>query len=144
MCNKHYRHTLLRERAAKGDLCSVDGCDEPRYNRGLCGMHNHRLHRFGDVGIAERHKRESGMGHIDRNGYVTIHVDGKRQLAHRWVMEQQIGRTLMKNEYVHHRNGVRSDNRPENLELCATWPGQRLDDLIEFLVERYPDRVKRA
>jgi transposase-like protein len=36
---------------------------------------------------------------------------------HRLVMECQIGRFLSKNEHVHHRNSVRHDNRPENLEV---------------------------
>ena len=61
----------------------------------------------------------------------------KMQWQHRVVMEEQIGRPLRKNENVHHKNGVRDDNRPENLELWVkTQPaGQRVEDLVEWARE---------
>ena len=55
-------------------------------------------------------------------------------------MEAVLGRELEPTEHVHHRNGDRLDNRPENLELWATGQpnGQRVADLLDWLARDYP------
>lgn len=70
-------------------------------------------------------------GTTNKAGYVVItDPERRRVLEHRYVMEQVLGRKLTTNEFVHHKNGVRNDNRPENLELWlkAQPPGIRATD----------------
>jgi len=54
-------------------------------------------------------------------GYIEgrVWIDGKRvyRKQHRWFMEQHLGRPLRADEDVHHINGVKTDNRLENLEV---------------------------
>lgn len=63
-------------------------------------------------------------------------------MEHTVVMAEMIGRPLLPGENVHHKNGVRDDNRPQNLELWAKCQpsGQRVVDLIAWaneVIDRY-------
>lgn len=130
-------------RRASRPECEVDGCVEPQFCRQMCSVHYCRLTRKGDVGTVHRLR---GMGHVNASGYRHISVDGRRVPEHRYVMERHIGRYLWPWENVHHINGVRDDNRIENLELWAKPQpsGQRVEDLVDFVVAHYPERVAAA
>lgn len=56
---------------------------------------------------------------MHKDGYVRVRGAGKFQLEHRLVAERALGRSLKRGEVVHHVNGVRTDNRPQNLLICS-------------------------
>lgn len=74
---------------------------------------------------------------INEQGYVRTTFNGKRGVEHRYIMEQHLGRKLYPHENVHHINGIRHDNRLENLELWSkSQPaGQRVEDKIAWAKE---------
>lgn len=56
-------------------------------------------------------------GGLDNRGYKRVGSSNDRRLEHRVIMEEILGRKLLKNEWVHHINGINSDNKRENLML---------------------------
>lgn len=111
----------------KTELCAVKTCKRPTERDIYCNAHYLRVRTHGDPQEGRPITVRKGS-YIDNRGYVRIpangHPNGHKNgsmLEHIKVMAEAIGRPLFPDETVHHKNGVRHDNRPENLEL---WSGR--------------------
>lgn len=102
-------------------------------------MHYMRWYRHGDPAHDQTVGRpvKSGRGWTNRDRYRNVSHNGRQVLEHRLVMARHLDRDLLPGETVHHKNGVRNDNRIENLELWVTSQpyGQRSEDLVVWAKE---------
>lgn len=110
-------HRSRRDRTGNFDsLCEIDGCNNLSLNR------------------SSKPRCADHRGHTKKEGYRVLFVDGKSIPEHRYVMEKHLDRKLYSHETVHHINGIRNDNRLENLELWSVSQpsGQRVEDKISW------------
>lgn len=119
--------------------CIVGGCSEP-HARGKTRCAHHEAERvlmkeakrLDKIRRSEERQRVLQLTRkTAKDGYVSIRVGSIWLMEHRVVLEQTLGRKLVRGESVHHKNGIRDDNRPENLELWvgAIRYGQRATDI---------------
>jgi hypothetical protein len=127
-CRGQYLASIFHKGTKKG-FCSR-GCASTAWHR----ANPDRFKR-------DNSKRWKGGRRRTPKGYVAVHCPGHHSikfgarlyvLEHRLVMEAHLQRPLKDTERVHHLNGIRDDNRIENLELWENGhpPGQRVHEQV--------------
>jgi HNH endonuclease len=137
-----YEKRPLRPLRRRRTGCDFPGCSNRHSCRGYCAAHYQQLRQGKPLRQLNQRK---GWYKAASSGYVYVwdpnHPNAKRQgyvAEHTKVMAEILGRPLLPEEEVHHRNGQRDDNRPENLELWVRGrqpPGARVSDLVEEAVQ---------
>lgn len=145
LCATCYNRERLRGHFTE-EICKVESCERGCYAKNLCCKHYYRQLRYGSTSDAVLTRAPNGSGFKNNSGYIIIRIDslyGRKQiLEHRHIMSQSLGRELFPDETIHHLNGIRDDNRIENLELMSSshFSGQRVKDKLAHarkMIERY-------
>lgn len=136
-CGKQYRISKSRAGWRKTRWCSKACERDARLKRPLDRMHNGRPARLDHHGYIRIYEPTDPRS--DKGGWV---------FEHRYVVEQSLGRTLSRNEAVHHINGIKHDNRLENLQVMdaiehARLSGRDWRDSIKQRDDRLAEYEKR-
>jgi HNH endonuclease len=154
-CKPHYQRHLRYGDATAGKplkpakparYCDIPDCNRPHAAHGLCHAHYMRNY-LGSTSVGP-FKTAKGK-YKNPEGYIVLIVDASTPgatkikgntgiiMEHRFIVQKALGRPLRKEENIHHLNGIKDDNRIENLELWVrSQPsGQRAEDLVAWAEE---------
>lgn len=157
-----------KARYREGQECAAGRCHDPVHGSGYCqrhydarrkepcpecgsskGVRAELCHSCRTKKTGSEHPSWKGGRMVRGDGYAWVYCPddprancGRYMKEHVLVMEQMLGRLLLPGENVHHKNGIKDDNRPGNLELwVVSQPaGQRPEDLVAWalqILERY-------
>lgn len=123
-CRKHYQRwhrngspDRIKTVYTDDTICAHCGIKASRYTKYLCDPCYKRMQ---NTGTPDRINREKGTGSLREDGYLVLYIAGKRVLEHRKIMADKLGRELTVAEVVHHIDGDRLNNHPDNLYLFAS------------------------
>lgn len=107
----------------KGVKCSVENCTTQAKDKNMCGKHAQRLRRYGDVNyvtpqrvMSERNRLAQPKFRVLKDTTYKKHF-GRHE--HRVIAEEKIGRALRPGEIVHHVDGNKHNNSPDNLRVMT-------------------------
>jgi hypothetical protein len=154
LCGKHYQrnkkygnpnHIAKRERKKTGIFvnCLTCGnkfyaykCNVKRGDGKYCSVRCNYIGQKGERknirGLDDRSWR------LNKRGYMETTMRRKRFLQHRHIMEKHLGRPLGNDEFIHHKNGVKSDNRTSNLMVLSNVVHLGFHK-IERIIRKYPE-----
>ena len=138
LCSVHYDR--WRRYGGGRPKCRVPGCSSNFMAHRLCAKHYQRWKRHRTVRhpkYGTKTKTNDGYARVYLPDHPAVPKGEKRVLEHIVIMGKYLGRSLGDGETVHHKNGIRDDNRIENLELWNSRhpSGQRVSDLQKFAAE---------
>lgn len=98
--------------------CKIDRCGYEKFARGWCQMHYYRWYRGKPIETATSKRKGFPTAYVyGSGGYRMVRFQNRTIPEHRLIMGYHLGRPLEAHETVHHINGIKDDNRIENLQL---------------------------